>query len=159
MCPAGLVRSGDNRQGSPITEPHQFGTPVNLPVNDGNQEPQSNPTLNSNPVTWAPSPSHFGNQTGFSLQATPPKVNVAQSSTGTTTITVTSLGGFAGAVSLTYSGAPAGVTAAFAPSSTTTSSTMTLTVGGSVPIGNYVITVTGTSGTETETTNVHLSVY
>ena len=156
--PEGKVNSGDFRSGTPIIAPHQFGNTVGTPVNDGNVMPQANATLNSNPVTWMPSPAHFGNQTGFSLQAVPPIIVVAQGSSGMTTIVVTDLGGFTGTVTFSYSGAPAGVTVAFSPASSTTQTTATVTVGGSVPIGKYTITVTGTSGTETETTNIHLTV-
>ena len=58
---------------------------------------------------------------------------------------------------LTYSGAPAGVTIAFAPNPDTGISVATVTVGSSVPVGKYTITVTGT-GTETNHTNIHLVV-
>jgi hypothetical protein len=155
----GIVRAGDFRSGCPIIEPHVYGTPVNDPEPFGNVEPQSNTTLDSNPVTWVPAPSHFGNKTGFSLQVVPPIIIVAQGSAGTTAINVTLLGGFTSTITLTYSGAPVGVTIAFAPSSTSTTSTATVTVGSSVAIGKYTITVTGTAASgEVETTNIHLVV-
>ncbi len=156
--PDGKVDSGDFRTGTPITAGHVFGTPIGEPANDGNVEPQANTTLDSNPVTWAPSPAHFGNQTGFSMQAAPPIVNVLQGGISTSTITITELGGFTGTVSLSYSGAPAGVTIDFAPTSTTSTSTATVTVAADVPIGKYTITILGTSGAEVENTNIHLVV-
>ena len=156
--PEGLVRSGDYRNGCPVILPHVYGTPVNVPEPQGNVNPQSNTTLNSNPVTWAPTPSHFGDGVGFSLQAVPPIIIVARSTTGNTAINVTELGGFSGSVTLTYSGAPTGVTVAFAPPSTSTTSTATATVGANTVVGKYTITVTGTSGTEVENTNIHLVV-
>jgi hypothetical protein len=39
--PLGLNRSGDFRKGNPV--------------------PPTDPTFNSNPVDWTPSPAHFGN--------------------------------------------------------------------------------------------------
>ena len=154
----GLVRSGDYRNGYPITLPHTFGNPVGTPEPFGNNEPQANLTMDSNPITWVKSSSHFGNQTGFSLQVDP-KVSVIKAGTsGITTITITDLGGFAGSVTLSYSGAPTGVTIVFVPNPATTTSTATITVGASVPVGKYTITVTGVSGTETETTDIHLAV-
>ena len=158
MSPEGLVRAGGFRSGTPIVIPHQYGTPVNVPEPQGNVNPQSNTTLNSNPVTWTPAPSHFGDGVGFSLQAVPPIIIVARSTTGNTAINVTELGGFSGSVTLTYSGAPTGVTVGFAPGSTSTTSTATVTVAANTVVGKYTITVIGTSGTEVENTNIHLVV-
>ena len=59
--PLGLDRSGDFRHGNPVTLPHNFGNAVTEPKNFGNVEPQADATKNSNPVTWTPSPTHFGN--------------------------------------------------------------------------------------------------
>ena len=77
---------------------------------------------------------------------------------GTTTITVYPFGGFKGAVTLSASGLPRGVTAAFAPNPTTTTSTLTVTV--STPHGatGGTVSITGTSGSLTATTKVSLSV-
>lgn len=155
--PCGSVRSGDFRNGTPMILTHQFGTPVNNPEPFGNVVPQSNATLDSNPVTWAPSPAYFGNMTGLSLQSVPPIVVTAQTTTPNVTIVLTKLGGFTGNATLTYSGAPSGVTVAFSPNPDTGESTATITVG-SVPLGFYTITVTGTSGNEIEYTNIHLVV-
>jgi hypothetical protein len=49
------------KDGTPITIPHEFDTPISLPHDFGNDIPVSDPTLNSNPVTWAtPDTAHFG---------------------------------------------------------------------------------------------------
>ncbi len=156
--PAGKVSSGDFRKGTPILVPHQFGTPVVKPEPQGNVIPQSNPTLDSNPVTWTPSPTHFGNQVGFSLQAVPPIVIVEQGGTGSTSIILTVLLGSPSAT-LTSSGAPVGVVVSFTTNPETSQSTAEITVGATVPVGKYTITVTGTSGTEAENTNIHLIVF
>jgi hypothetical protein len=102
--PNGLVRSGDFRNGTPILLPHNFGNPVSNPEPFGNVNPQSNPTMDSNPVTWLPSPAHFGNQVAFSLQTVPPVVLVPQNAAESVLIPITLLGGFVGSVTFTYSG-------------------------------------------------------
>ena len=96
----------------------------------------------------------------YALSASPTSVSVVQGSTGTSTITSTVSGGFDSAVTLSASGLPTGVTAAFSPISIsgTGSSTLTFTVGSSAAAGTSTITVTGTSGTTTKTTTVSLTV-
>ena len=69
MCPLGINRSDPNhggtsyRNGTPITEPHDFGNDVTWPTPDpahfGNSIPSSG--TNQNTVNWVPSPAHFGN--------------------------------------------------------------------------------------------------
>jgi hypothetical protein len=159
--PLGKVSSGDFRKGTPIVLPHQFGTPVGSPEPQGNVIPQSNPTLDSNPVTWVPSPSHFGNKVGFSMQSVPPIVIIQQGGTGSVNVNLTDLLGGPYTVTLSFSGAPAGVAVSFAPNPATgtTTSVAELTVAANVPTGKYTITITGVSGTETETTNIHLIVF
>ena len=101
-----------------------------------------------------------GGGSGFSLSASPSSVTVAQGSQGTSTITSSVTGGFDGAISLSASGQPTGVTVAFNPTSITGAgtSTMTMTVASSTTPGTYTITVTGTSGSTKETTTVSLTV-
>ena len=156
--PQGLVRSGDFRKGTPVVLPHQFGNSVGNPEPFGNIEPQPNTTLFENQVTWAPSPAVFGNQVSFSLQTVPPVVVVPAGSSGNTDINLTNLLGLSSAT-LTYYGAPAGVSVAFGTNPDTGLSIATITVGANVPIGRYTITVVGTvSGTNVETTNIQLVV-
>jgi subtilase family serine protease len=97
---------------------------------------------------------------GFSLSASPNSVSVAQGSSGTSTITSTTTGGFNSAVTLSATGQPTGVTVVFNPTSITGTgtSTMTMTVGSTTVPGTYPITVTGTAGSTTETTTVTLTV-
>jgi hypothetical protein len=156
--PAGKVNSGSFRNGTPITLPHQFGNPAGQGQNFGNVIPQKNASLNSNPVTWAPSPTHFGNQVSFSMQVVPPITMIEHGGTGSAPIVITPLQGFSGSVTLTYSGAPTGVTISFTTNPATTSSTAEISVDSAVPTGKYTITITGTSGTVVMTTYLHLVV-
>jgi len=96
----------------------------------------------------------------FSLSASPSVLSVAQGGRGTSTLTVSPLNGFMGSVSLSASGLPSGVTAAFSPASVagSGSSVLTLLVGAGVPPGNYSVTVIGVSGSLTRTTAVYLTV-
>ncbi len=94
----------------------------------------------------------------YSLSASPASVSVTQSSTATSTITVAPLNGFTGSVALTASGLPAGVTAAFSPASTTSTSTLTFTASSTATTGVATVTVTGTSGSTTHTTTISLTV-
>jgi cellulase/cellobiase CelA1 len=89
---------------------------------------------------------------GFTLKPTATALSIAQGSSGTDTITVTDISPFTGSVSFAASGLPAGVTASFSPTSSTTSSVLTLAVGSSTVAGTYTITITGTSGTQTPVT-------
>jgi kumamolisin len=96
----------------------------------------------------------------YSVSASPGSVSVKQGATGTTTITSSVSGGFDSAVTLSASGLPTGVTAAFSPTSITGAgtSTLTFTVASTAVVGTYSITVKGTSGSTTESTTVSLTV-
>src|SRR4029077_10708819 len=77
---------------------------------------------------------------------------------GTSVISVNPLNGFNGSVSLSASGLPSGVTAAFNPGSTTSASTLTLTASSAAPLLTSTITVTGASGALSHSTTVSLTV-
>ncbi len=103
----------------------------------------------------------------FSLSANPTSESVRRGSTATYTITITSLNGFAGTISLTATITPAlgkGPTAAFSPMSVAiisggaASSTLTVATARSTSQGSYAITVTGASGATTHSTTVTLTV-
>jgi len=98
-----------------------------------------------------------GNPTFF-LAANPGSVSIAQGSNGTSSITATPANGFSGSITLSASGLPSGVTAAFNPNPTTSESTLTLTVGSSVAAGTYPLTINGVSGTVQNGTNLQLTV-
>jgi len=95
---------------------------------------------------------------GFTLTSSSSTVSLAPSASTTDTITVTDVGSFTGSVTLSASGLPSGVTAAFGSNPTTGSSILTLTASSSVATGSYTVTVTGVSGSTTETTTFTLTV-
>jgi len=100
----------------------------------------------------------------FTIGASPSSVTVNQGSNGTSTITITSLSGFNSATTLSASGLPTGVTAAFAtnpvtpPANGSATSTLTLTASSSATTGTATVTITGTSGSTTHTTTINLTV-
>ncbi len=94
----------------------------------------------------------------FSLSV-PATLSVAQGASSPTTVTIARTGGFAGAVALSASPLPAGVTATFNPTSATgTTSTLTFAASATATTGTTSVTVTGTSGTLTRTTSLSLTV-
>ncbi len=95
----------------------------------------------------------------FTLSASPNSVSITQGgAAGTSTITVTDLGGFSGSVTLAASGLPSGVTAAFNPNPTSTTSSLSLTASATATTGTSTVTITGTSGSLVATTTVSLTV-
>jgi hypothetical protein len=94
----------------------------------------------------------------FSLSALPSSLTFMQGNSGTSTVTVTPVNGFSSGVSLSASGLPTGVTAAFSPASATTTSTLTLTASSSAATGTATVTITGTSGSSSHTATVSLTI-
>ncbi len=104
-----------------------------------------------------------GTSGSFTLSPAASSVTVSPNAGATDTITVDDAGGFTGAVTLTASGMPSGVTAAFNPNPTTGSSVLTLTAGSSAASGTSIINIQGTStggssGNLSATTTVSLTV-
>ena len=94
----------------------------------------------------------------FSLSTSLSSMTMTQGASSTNTITITPQFGFNGNVSLSASGLPAGVTAAFNPTTTPTTSTLTLTAAGTAAVGTFPVTITGTSGSLTNTVTISLIV-
>src|SRR5271157_1254067 len=95
----------------------------------------------------------------FTLSDSPSSLTITQGAAGgTSTITVNAVNGFTGSVSFAASGLPSGVTAAFNPTSMTTTSTLTLTASSSATLGTVTVTITGTSGSLVSTTTLALTV-
>ena len=98
----------------------------------------------------------------FSLTPTPSTLDVTQGNTGTSTIALGALDGFSGTVNLTVVaiGSPAGVTATLSmPTVTPSSPSATLSVATTAltPGGDFLIAVTGTSGSISHTAYVTLA--
>ncbi|HUD66288.1 MAG TPA: hypothetical protein VMQ17_17005 [Candidatus Sulfotelmatobacter sp.] len=100
----------------------------------------------------------------FTVAASPSSLTIPQGSNGTSTITVSSLNGFNAATTLTASGLPTGVTAAFStnpvtpPANGNATSTLTLTASSTATTGTATVTITGTSGSTTHTATITLTV-
>ncbi len=101
---------------------------------------------------------------GFTVAAAPSTLAITQGSTGTSTITVASQNSFSSATTLTATGLPTGVTAAFAtnpvtpPANGTATSVLTFTVSSTATVGTSTVTVTGTSGSIVASTPITLTV-
>src|SRR3989454_488521 len=93
----------------------------------------------------------------FSIAANPTSVSFIPSQSATSTIALTSTGGFTGSVALSVASAPAGVTGSCSPSSVSGSQSSTCTLSGTTT-GSYAVTVTGTSGSLVHTTSISATV-
>ena len=103
----------------------------------------------------------------FNIKTSLPSLSITQGSTATTTITLTSLSGFKGTLTLRGTVSQPGPTVTFSPASVTlasggiVTSNMTVSVaGGTYPTatGSYPVTVTVTNGTLTHFTTVEVTV-
>jgi hypothetical protein len=95
---------------------------------------------------------------GFKLSALPTALTIPQGGAGIVALWVTPYGGFTGKVKLSASGLPSGVTAEFVLNPTTSVSALILSVGNKAKTGAATVTISGTSGSLTETTTVALNV-
>ncbi|MBV9573224.1 MAG: SBBP repeat-containing protein, partial [Acidobacteriales bacterium] len=96
----------------------------------------------------------------FTISASAPAAVTAGGST-TSTVTITSVAGFAGAVSLSCSNLPAGASCSFVPSPVTGgsgTSTLTINTTNATANGSYNVTVKGISGSLTHSTTITLNV-
>ncbi len=100
----------------------------------------------------------------FTIGASPTSLSVAQGSNGTSTITITSQNSFSSATTLSATGLPSGVTAAFGtnpvtpPANGSATSVLTLTASSTATTGTATVTVTGTSGSLSHSTTIALTV-
>jgi subtilase family serine protease len=87
----------------------------------------------------------------LSLASPTPSLNVLQGASTSVSLTTAATGVLAAPVTLTASGVPSGVSAAFSATSTTPPASVTLSfvVGATAVAGTYPVTVTGTSGSVT----------
>ncbi len=100
----------------------------------------------------------------FTIGASPSSLTITQGGSGASTITITSLNGFNAATTLSASGLPTGVTAAFSinpvtpPANGSATSTLTLTASGTATLGTTNVTVTGVSGLLSHSATISLTV-
>ncbi len=96
----------------------------------------------------------------FSVAVSPSSASVNPGSSASATLSTTLLSGSAETISLSASGAPAGVTVSMSPTSVTTggSSTVTFATTTSVAPGSYPVTLTGTSPSASRSATFTLTV-
>jgi len=101
-------------------------------------------------------------QPDFTVSLDPDRLDVIQGQSGTTTLTITSVNGFRGTVSLSAENVPTGITVRFDPSSLNvpdkTESTVTVEVGSNVSPHSYSITLVATSGNIQKTAELTVTV-
>ena len=99
----------------------------------------------------------------FSISASPASLTVTAGSSETSTITITSQNGFSSATTLSATGLPSGVTAAFSSNPVTpaangsATSTLTFTASATATVGTATVTVSGTSGSLSHSTSIALT--
>ncbi len=100
----------------------------------------------------------------FSIMSNPSSLTFLQGSSGTSTITLTSLNGFSGTVNLAATASPVGPTPSLIQTSVTISagtpgtSTLTVSTTSSTLSGTYTVKINGTSGSTTHSTVVTVQV-
>ncbi len=101
----------------------------------------------------------------FSVTPNPSSVSLSPGGMTIVGVTMTSLGGFAGTVTVSASPSSPGLIATFyysttmtLPSGGTSSNTLQIGANSNAPLGNYVVTVTGASGSLSHATNIAVSV-
>ena len=92
----------------------------------------------------------------FTLNALPSSRTVTGGSSTSYSVTIGPTGGFTGGVTLSVSGLPTGASGSFTPNPATASSSLSVTTAVSTPVGSFILTLTGVSGTLTHTTTISL---
>jgi hypothetical protein len=94
----------------------------------------------------------------FTLSLLPATLGLPRGASAAGTVTVTAQNGFNSSVTLSASGLPSGVTAAFAAASTAGTSLMTFTASSTATVGSFSIAVKGVSGALTSSSSFTLTV-
>jgi hypothetical protein len=96
----------------------------------------------------------------YTLALNPTSIQFQQGGSASTAVGINRTGGFAGAVTLSATGLPQGVTASFDPATTTgNSSTLTLTAAAGATAGTVTVTVAGSAtGLAAKTVNLDVTV-
>ena len=135
---------------------HQYGATTQCITGDPNTFGRVYICTNGRGIVYGDASS--STTASFTIAPSSSTLSVTQGSTATDTITVTDVNSFSGSVTLTASGLPTGVTAAFGTNPTTGSSVVTFTAGSSATTGTSTVTITGTSGSLTASTTIALTV-
>lgn len=98
------------------------------------------------PATTIPTTIAPVNAGDFSISSTNATVNATPTQTSSLTVNVVRNNGFTGAVTFKADGIPANVTASFAPSPTTTGTTLYITPGGAALSGTYLMVISASAG-------------
>jgi len=94
----------------------------------------------------------------FHLAVAPYGLSVIQGKTVDAALNVAAYNGFSGAVNLSVTGLPTGVTASFSPTTISSTGTVTISASGTAAKGTYPVTIRGTSDGKTQTVGVNLTV-
>ena len=97
----------------------------------------------------------------FWLGAAPDPQTITPGNSAVYSVTYVATGDYTSNVSLTVSGLPTGAGSGFSPATfnnNATNSTLTVTTTGATPTGTYILTISGTDGTQTNTDTVSLIV-
>jgi hypothetical protein len=94
---------------------------------------------------------------GFSLAVLPTSLTIQEGNAGNATVMITETD-FSGAIALSASGLPSGVTASFNPASTSTQSILNFAVSSSAALGTSTVTISGKSGNVTQSTTLALTI-
>jgi plastocyanin len=100
----------------------------------------------------------------YTVSANPSSLSIGQGLSPTSTITVTSAGGFTGTVGLTAKVSPPGPTVSLSPMSVTLTSgasqtsQLTIATTSTTPLGAYTVTVNATSGSTLHTATITVTV-
>src|SRR5438105_361559 len=148
---------GATGTGNPTTHSYSTSGTFNAQLTVQDSASSTTTTSKSVSVTQPASPD-------FSISSSPSSLFLAQGSSSSSTITVSSLGGFAGTITLSPSVSPSGPTVAVNPTSVTLTagssgtSSLTVTTQPTTPIGSYTVTVSGTSNAISHSTTVQVTV-
>ncbi len=139
----GVSGGGSISSGGLFTAGGTAGGPFTVTASSGGVDGMASVTVTPAPVG------------DFSLTPSPSSRSIRSGSSTTFTVTVNTVNGFAGSVTLAATGLPSGATASFSPNPTTGTSILTIRTVSGVR-GTFTITITGTSGTLQHTTTVSL---
>jgi hypothetical protein len=94
----------------------------------------------------------------FTVSATPTLINTLRGGVSISTISVIPMNRLSGAINLSISNLPAGVSAAFGSVSVTTNTVLTFTVGNNAAPGTFAPVITATSGGLTHSLTLNLTI-